>query len=117
MNDSAWDALKVFFPGEILERFEIVEVKKEPQWTIFVLEEKNSPPPLPPEHRGKRVISKGFLREQELQDFPVRGRPCFLRVRRRSWEIEDVPGRLMSKIELRPEGMLLTTEFAAFLKD
>ena len=117
MSNPAQDALRTFFPGDILERFEIIEVLKEPQWTIVIFEEKNSPPPAPPEHRGKRIVSKGFCREQELQDFPVRGKPFFLRIRRRSWEIEGVPGRLTSNITVRPDGMFLTTEFAAFLKE
>ncbi len=115
--------LPFVFPVELLEAFEITEVRvtnnaRTDDETVHIhLEEKNAPPLIPPEHRGKRIVSKGFDHPLLIQDFPIRSRLCALHVKPRRWEIEGV-GSLKRTLTFLPDsGMKLTTDFAAFLKE
>jgi hypothetical protein len=111
------------FPPELLEVFHvtgsrIIRHAKTGEETLeIMIEEKNMPPSIPEEHRGKPVISRGFQRPITLQDFPLRDRYCLLVVRRRRWELQGA-GTLERSLTCIPkEGLKLTTTFAAFLKE
>jgi len=115
--------LEQIFPRDLLEHFIITGITetthpKTKDKTIEIsLEDKNTPPIVPKEHRGKTVTSKGFNHVQVVQDFPLRDSFCFLKVRTRRWEIED-SGTLKRTLSFIPEsGLKLTTDFAAFLKE
>ena len=115
--------LPLFFLPDLLAVFSvtshrIVRHPKTDDATVEItLEEKNAPPVIPEEHRGKRITSQGFHRPITLQDFPIRDRFCLLVVHRRRWEIEGA-GTLERVLSFLPEtGLKLTTEFAAFLKE
>jgi hypothetical protein len=123
IDPSFHQILRYVFPEEVLEFFTITGIKetrhaKTKDMTLEVtLEEKNAPPTTPKEHRGKRIISKGFNRPQTIQDFPLRDHFCLLRVKTRRWEIDDI-GTLKRTLSFLPEsGLKLTTDFAAFLKE
>ena len=50
---------------------------------ILYLEEKAT---IPAEYSDLHLHSKGFLPEIEVQDFPIRGKAVYLRIKRRHWE-------------------------------
>jgi hypothetical protein len=115
--------LPFFFPPDLLAAFSVTDHRivlhpKTGEETIEItLEEKNAPPVIPDEHRGKRITSQGFHRPITLQDFPIRDRFCLLVVRRRRWEIDGV-GTLERVLSFLPDtGLKITTQFAAFLKE
>ena len=115
--------LQYVFPPELLEVFHlkgtrIIRHAKTGEETLEItIEEKNIPPHIPDEHRGKPIASKGFHRPMTLQDFPMRDRFCLLVVHRRRWEIKD-SGTIERQLSFIPqEGLKLTTTFAAFLKE
>ncbi|WP_438850184.1 ISAon1 family transposase N-terminal region protein [Bacteroides acidifaciens] len=56
---------------------------------ILYLEEKAT---IPSEYSDLHLHSKGFLPEIEVQDFPIRGKAVYLRIKRRRWKIHP-PGR------------------------
>ena len=115
--------LYLFFPSDLLSAFSVtghrvVRHPKTDEDTIEVtLEEKNAPPVIPEEHRGKQITSKGFHRPITLQHFPIQDRFCLLIVHRRRWEI-DGAGTMERVLSFLPDsGLKLTTAFAAFLKE
>jgi len=115
--------LEFAFPKELLEAFVVTQfdaekhVRDDVEIIRITFVEQNAPPPIPEEHRGKRIISKGFNRPVTIQDFPLRGRPCFLTIETRRWEIEG-EGTLTRKLSFLPEsGLKVTTDFALFLKE
>ncbi|SHK97137.1 hypothetical protein SAMN04488028_1152 [Reichenbachiella agariperforans] len=62
----------------MLDYFEVVSMKlREKQYFIY-LEEKNIHPE---QFKGDKLTSKGFYDEITIQDFPIRGKPCYLRVK------------------------------------
>jgi len=108
--------LEVFLPEGILEWFEIKEIEKDEKVVRIIFEEKNIVPPIPSEHVGKRVVSKGFSK-LVVDDFGVRGKKCELIFMRRSWEIEDSRHLLKRDIQICFPGTKLEKEFASFLKE
>ena len=115
--------LQYVFPAELLEVFHlkgtrIIRHAKTGEETVeIMIEEKNMPPHIPDEHRGKPIVSKGFHRPMTLQHFPLQDRFYLLVVHRRRWEIEGA-GTLERCLSFIPkEGLKLTVSFAAFLKE
>ena len=115
--------LPLVFPSELLEAFNVTDVRvtnnarSDDETAHVYLEEKNAPPVIPDEHRGKHIVSKGFNHPLLIQDFPIRSRLCALHIKTRRWEIEGA-GSLVRTLSFLPqEGLKLTTDFAAFLKE
>jgi len=115
MNTKEKQILEFLLPEGILEWFDIVGGTKTKTEITIVLEEKNIPPPVEPEDRGKRIRSKGF-REVTCDDFLARGRRVRYIIKRRRWKIEGKEGTLVRDIELCAKGTQLQQEFADFLK-
>lgn len=86
--------------------------KQAGQYEIY-LEEKNIPPT---QFSKDKLTSKGFYEEVTVQDFPLRGKACFLKVKRRRW-LNETTGQTVSRDwDLVAKGTRMTGEFAAFLK-
>ncbi|MBL7971590.1 MAG: hypothetical protein JNL03_08720 [Prolixibacteraceae bacterium] len=107
--------LKYLLPGDLLEYFELIQVKEsEDDMLSFYLDEKNI---LPPEHNDKQLVSHGFDHPVTIQDFPLRQRGVYLVVRRRKWK-DKVTGKIYSRTwDLTARGTSYSKEFAAFLKE
>lgn len=115
--------LPLFFPPDLLAAFSVTghrivrHPKTNDETVEITLEEKNAPPVIPDEHRGKPITSQGFHRPITLQHFPIQDRFCLLVVHRRRWEIEGV-GTLERVLSFLPDtGLKITTPFASFLKE
>lgn len=105
--------IELFLPEGILEYFQVTSVKKKEDSFQISLEEKNS---VPEEYSGQKLLSKGFYDVITIQDFPIRGKACYLKIKRRRWTVEDT-GQIVSRDwSLVAKGTRLTEEFASFLK-
>ena len=107
------ELLQLFLPEGILTYFEITKAEKTEVSYKIHLSEKNI---LPEMYQGMKTSSKGFYEEITIQDLPIRGKACFLKVKRRRWLIEDT-GKIVSRDwNLVAKGTRFTSEFATFLK-
>lgn len=105
--------IEMFLPEGILEYFIITSAEKTESHYTIDLEENNL---LPEEYLGQKLTSKGFFETVRVNDFPIRGRACYLRIKRRRWLNEDI-GKVVSRDwELVAKGTRMTEEFASFLK-
>ena len=102
-----------FLPGGLLEYFEVSEVKETPSQIEVYLTEKNLHPV---EYQKDKLTSKGFFDPVTIQDFPIRGKACFLKVKRRRWFNESTHEVVYRNWELVAKGTRMTKEFASFLK-
>lgn len=105
--------LELFLPEGILEYFDVSSVEKTDEGYTISLEEKNLHPH---EFSGQRLSSKGYTDAILVKDFPIRGKACFLKVKRRRWLNEDTNKIVSRDWELVAKGTRMTKEFAAFLK-
>jgi hypothetical protein len=103
----------LLLPEGILQYFQISDlVKKDNEYIIF-LEELNMHPE---QYKGHKLTSKGFYEPVKIQDFPLRGKACFLKVKRRRWLDEDTGQIVMRDWDIVAKGTRMTRDFAIFLK-
>lgn len=100
-------------PEGMLTYFEVTSASKTEEGYWINLVEKDLEPT---EFLGDRLSSKGFFEEVTVKDFPIRGNPCFLKVKRRRWMNESLNKVVSRNWELVAKGTRMTKEFAAFLK-
>jgi hypothetical protein len=113
-SPSTADVLSLFLPDGILEYFDIVSEITQETCFILCLEEKNI---VPDEISTLNLHSHGFHPEIEVQDFPIRGKAVFLRIKRRRWKDIDT-GKVYSRDwRIVAHGTRITAEFGSFLKE
>ena len=114
MSASFESLARLLFPEGIWEYFELTNIHQDKEEIWFYLEETNK---VPEEFKDQKLISKGFLPESSIQDFPLRGKPVTLFVKRRRW-FNTTTGELVTRDwNLVAEGTRMTQEFASFLKE
>lgn len=108
------ELLSLFLPSGILDYFTVVDILSQDTCFILYLEEQAV---IPSEYSDLALHSKGFFPEVEVQDFPIRGKAVYLRIRRRRWE-DRATGQTYSRDwNLVASGTRITAEFGAFLKE
>lgn len=107
------DYLGLLLPQGLLEFFRVTSARLKDNACHIYLEELN----IHPEHlQEAKLTSKGFCDEVAIQDFPLRGKACFLHVKRRKW-LDETTGKNVSRDwNLVASGTRMTEEFALFLK-
>lgn len=76
------DLLKFMLPDFLIKNFEIVSAANSEENLNLYFEEKVKPPK---EFDVLELISKSFLDEITIQDFPLRGKFVYLHIKRRRW--------------------------------
>ena len=113
-SPSIAEVLSLFLPDGILEYFDIVSEITQDTCFILYLEEKNI---VPDEISSLNLHSHGFHPEIEVQDFPIRGKAVYLRIKRRRWKDIDT-GKVYSRDwRIVAHGTRITAEFGSFLKE
>jgi hypothetical protein len=114
------EALKLFFPSELSEHFELVlahelgHVEAKEDFIEVVFEERNI---LPVGYSAAEYESKGFYSKQ-IQDFPIRGKAVFLNIRRRIWRHKITKETITKDFTFMADGSKSRTcGMAAFLKE
>lgn len=110
MDLSGWDLL---LPDGMLDYFEVASAKKDEAGYRINLVEKEKPPS---EFSGDRLRLHGFHEQVTIKDFPLRGKACFLKVKRRRWMNESSSKVVSRDWKLVAKGTRMTKEFASFLK-
>jgi hypothetical protein len=109
------DLLKVFFPEEITVHFELTEIEDKKGYIQIRF---NELPELVPSDMdvSKEIVLDGFCNALELQSFPLKGKPVYLKVYRRRWKYQGSSKHYSNSYNFNPEGVKATKEFASFLK-
>jgi transposase len=112
--------LRQFFPSELMDYFDISNYEilgdiqsKEEFWVIEFIE-KNE---LPKGYHVSEYESKGFMQSNLIQDFPLRGKAVFLRIKKRRWRHKHTGKVVKRDYSFISEGSKFTTELSDFLKD
>jgi hypothetical protein len=112
--------LHQLFPSELMEYFDIVSFRLEKMndtskecWLID-FDEKNI---LPTGYTQAEYESKGFMESKRIQDFPLRGKAVFLRIRKRRWRNIKTGAIIKRDFTFISEGAKFTKDLSDFLKD
>lgn len=111
---SPLELLSLFLPVGMLEYFDLVGHISQDTYFILFLKEKAR---IPQELSHLHLHSKGFFPEIEIQDFPIRGKAVYLRIKRRRWEDPSTGMTYSRDWNLVASGTRITAEFGAFLKE
>lgn len=87
--------------------------RKEEYWVIE-FEEKNQ---VPDGYPWEEYESKGFMESKLIQDFPLRGRAVYLRIKKRRWRHEQTGKIIKRSFSFMTDGSKFTRELSDFLKD
>ena len=105
--------LSFILPEGLSDYFDFDKVETVGGSTYIYLIEKNLHPH---EFLGEKLLSKGFFDEISIRDFPLRGKPCFLNLKRRKW-LHTSTGRIVSRDwDVVASGTKMTQEFAFFFE-
>lgn len=113
------NVIEMFLPVGLLNHFSITEVKelgdvstKKMQYEIY-LEENNE---ILGDYEINQYESKGFT-EVTLQDFPIRGKAVYLKIKRRRWRHKERKNEIIrNDFAFVAEGAGFTRELSNFLK-
>jgi hypothetical protein len=111
--------LQLFFPTGLTEYFSLrnyqilcsLETKEE--YFVIEFEEKNE---LPNGYPLSEYESKGFMESKLIQDFPLRGRAVYLRIRVRRWRHKQTGEIIKRDFSVVADGSKFTQELSDFLK-
>ena len=114
------EVLSLFMPEDLLDHFKIIEVLElgdiaTKKMVYYIrMDERNK---LPLNYNPLEYESKGYYPAKMIQDFPIRGKACYLLIRRRRWRLKDGGGKdVTSDYSFIAKGAKLTVELSDFLK-
>lgn len=115
------ELLKYFLPEGLMDYFIITKVYEVEDLTLKTkvlqldLEELNK---IPSGYDINQYESKGFYPVKIIQDFPVRGKPVYLAIKRRRWRNKNNKNEVIhNDYSIIAEGAKITKELSDFLKD
>lgn len=110
------DAIWMCLPDGLNELFEIVRFERtEESYDIWLDEKKKLSDE---DYRNPNIVARGYTDYVKVQDYPMRGRPVYLHMRKNKWWDKKTNEIFSYNLELpNEEGTRLSAEFVAFLKD
>ena len=114
LQDTQIELVKLLLPEGLLNHFEVTKVSTVNHEIWIYIEELNE---TPIEFSNDKLLSKGFLPEICIQDFPLRGKKVLLYIKRRRWLKTETNDIVLRDWNLVQSGTRITTEFASFLKE
>lgn len=115
------ELLKYVLPTILLDNFEIVKIeegfcseKNRKSLTIY-LDEANI---VPSGYNPEEYESKGFIGSTTIQDFPLRDKLLYLKIRKRRWRHKiNKNDIIQNDYSQLTDGVQITKELTDFLKD
>lgn len=108
------EMLQIFFPTGLLDYFEVEFYEETPKEIVFNMREKNS---APAGYTKEEIESKGFYQGGDISDFPLRGKRCVYKIKRRKWIVKQSQKVITRNWNIVAKGTRTTQEFASFLKE
>lgn len=110
------EAIWMFLPEGLNELFELVNIERTDKAYNLWLDEKKQ---LSREdRRNPNIVARGYTDYVVIQDYPMRGRPVYLHMRKNKWWDKETNEIFSYNLELPNEdGTRLSAEFVSFLKD
>ena len=98
-----------------IAKFEtLCAVSTKSEYWLIDFEENND---LPTGYDSKEYESKGFMDSKLIQDFPLRGKAVFLRIKKRRWRHKTTKVIIKRDFSFLTDGSKFTKELSDFLKD
>ena len=104
-----------FLPAGLEDLFEMVKFEySDTAYNIWLDEKKKLSDE---DFRNPNIVARGYTEYFTIQDYPMRGRPVFLHMRKNKWWDKATNEIFSYNLELpNEEGTRLSAEFVSFLK-
>ena len=99
---------------EIKQHQLLCSVADKLEYWLIDFEEKNE---LPDGYNASEYESKGFTGFRIIEDFPIRGKGVYLRIRKRRWRHKQKGVVIQRDFSFIADGSKFTSELSDFLKD
>lgn len=99
---------------EIKQYQQLCSVSDKLEYWLIDFDEKNE---LPNGYTTSEYESKGFTGTCIVQDFPIRGKGVYLRIRKRRWRHKQTGEIIQRDFSFIADGSKFTIELSDFLKD
>ena len=110
------EAFWMFLPQGLGELFEMVRFERTEQAYNIWLDEKKERSEAG--RRNPNIVARCYTDYVVIQDYPLRGRPVYLHMRKNKWWNKETNEIFSYNLELPNEdGTRLSAEFVSFLKD
>lgn len=112
--------LDQLFPSELMGYFDIsnyeilCNIESKEEFWIIEFTEKNI---IPKGYLESDYESKGFMESKLIQDFPLRGKSVFFRVKKRRWRHKKTGVIIKRDFSFIADGSKFTKELSDFLKE
>ena len=112
--------LHQLFPSDLMDYFIISEfqtlcsVQTRTEYWLIDFREKND---LPQGYSFNDYETKDFMESSLIQDFPLRGKAVFLRIKKRRWRHKESGSVMKRDYSFIADGSKFTKELSDFLKD
>ena len=108
--------LRAILPEVLIDNFDIDRFEKsDTRFDIWLDEKKRLSDE---DYRNPNIVARGYTDYVTIQDYPMRGRPVYLHMRKNKWWNKKTNEIFSYNLELpNEEGTRLSAEFVAFLKD
>lgn len=113
--------LQFLLPPELIKYFDLLSItelsqtKEKPAHILLKLKEKNIYRPLKDE-QVTDYEAKGVTSEMTIQDFPLRGKPVYINIQRRSWRHKQTKKIVRNQYNFKADGVKISKELSDFLK-
>lgn len=109
------EAFWMFLPQGLGELFEMVRFERtDAAYDIWLDEKKERPEE---DRRNPDIVARGYTEYVVIQDYPLRGRPVYLHMRKNKWWNKLTNEIFSYDLELpNGDGTRLSAEFVSFLK-
>lgn len=108
--------LRAILPDVLIDNFDVERYEKTDSRFDIWLDEKKVQ--LRNDKYNNSIIAHGFGEYHVIRDFPLRGRACYLHVRKRKWLDKDSGEVFSYDWDVSEfDGTRLNAEFVAFLKE
>ena len=118
MKSAALDSqvYSLVIPKEILESFLIEQINEGEELIEISLVEKEL---IPLVLQGKQAVLNGYMNPMELQSYPIQGKSCYLKLKRRRWKEQGTGDstNCHNAYDFAAPGTKATKTFGAFLKE
>ena len=92
----------------------LCRIENKTEFWLIEFEEKNE---IPNGYSSLEYESKGFMESKSIQDFPLRGKAVYLRIRKRRWRHKKTGEIIKRDFSFMADGSKFTQELSDFLKD
>lgn len=99
---------------EIRQHQQLCSVADKLEYWLIDFDERNE---IPNGYSSLEYESKGFTGPYIVQDFPIRGKGVYLRIRKRRWRHKQTGAIIQRNFSFLADGSKFTVELSDFLKD